>query len=83
MRGMNRRIARFLRENVRSILSIRVLPVPSETLEEPRLVYRRRGFFCADLCVLHSELANQDDENWRGCDSVAATLAGMLAPSLA
>ena len=25
--------------------------MPSETLEEPRLVYRRRGFFCADLCA--------------------------------
>ena len=56
--------------------------MPSETLEEPRLVYRRRGFFRADLCVLHSELAKRH-ENWRGCDSVAATLAGMLARSLA
>jgi hypothetical protein len=41
----------FLRDNVSLSSQSGLSLVPSETLEEPRSVYRRRGFFCADLCA--------------------------------
>jgi hypothetical protein len=41
----------FLRDNVSLSSQSGLSLVPSETLEEPRSVYRRRGFFLWDLCA--------------------------------